>query len=75
MLRTKEKSEEEHLRTIEGLRREVQHLKGVEIVQRERAMQQGSSKALLEENRALRTERERLRGAIKEFDTELAQVN
>ena len=75
MLRTKEKSEEEHLRTIEGLRREVQHLKGVEIVQRERAMQQGSSKALLEENRALRTERERLCGAIKEFDTELAQVN
>ena len=57
------------------MRREVQQLKGVELVQRERAVQQGSSKALLEENRALRTERERLRGAIKEFDTELVQVS
>ena len=75
LVSTKEETEQKHLRTIEGLREEVQHLKGVELMQRERVVQQGSGKALLEENRALRTERERLRGAIKEFDTELAQVS
>ena len=75
LVSTKEETEQKHLRTIEGLREEVQHLKGVELLQRERVVQQGSGKALLEENRALRTERERLRGAIKEFDTELAQVS
>lgn len=74
LLCSKEEAEQEHLGTIEGLRKEVQALKGAELVQQERVAQQGSTKALLEENRTLRTERERLRGAIREFDNELAQV-
>ena len=74
----KEQTEQEQIRVISSLREEVRHLKGAELreaVRRERVVQQGSSKALLEENRALRTERERLRGAIKEFESELTQVS
>ena len=45
-----------------------------QLEQADRQAKQGASKALLEENRKLRGERELLRNTIKEFDSELVEV-
>ena len=61
---------------IDRLKRDLQQREReiVDFGQKTRLASQGSTKALLEENRTLRGERERLRSAIQEFEVQLLQV-
>ena len=63
---------EEVERLVAEVSKRDRHIQQLE--QADRQARQGSNKALMEENRKLRRERELLRNTIKEFDSELVEV-